>query len=250
MPDAALAALALPGLWWLAATLVVAGIVRGFSGFGSALVFVPVAGIFLPPVHVIAIIALVEIGNFAALVPRAWGQADRRQVGLLAVSALPAVPLGLWGAEAFDITAVRWVVTALAGGTLLALVSGWKYTGRVRLPLLVGVGVAAGFFGGMTGMTGPFVVLFYLAGRGAVQSVRANTILFLAALDLAIVINLLLRGFADPPILWLAALLAVPYLLAMIAGQALFHPAHERLYRRAALAIIALSVAAGLPIWT
>ena len=48
MPDAALAALELPGVWWLAATLVAAGIVRGFSGFGSALIFVPVAGIFLP----------------------------------------------------------------------------------------------------------------------------------------------------------------------------------------------------------
>ncbi len=249
MPDAIPAALALPGFWWLAGVLLVAGIVRGFSGFGSALIFVPVAGIFLPPTHVIAIIALVEVASIAALVPRAWGQADRAQVGLLVLAALPAVPLGLAVTEALDAAAVRWIVAAFATCTLIALASGWYFTHKVRLPALLLIGAAAGLLGGMTGMTGPIVVLFYLAGRSAAQSVRANTILFLAALDLVIVISLGLRGFAEIPVLWLAGLLAVPYFLAMMIGQALFHPEHERLYRRAALAIIALAVVTGLPVW-
>lgn len=249
MPDALPAALALPGFWWLAAVLVVAGIVRGFAGFGSALIFVPVAGIFLPPTHVIAVIALVEIASIAALVPRAWGQADRAQVGLLALGALPAVPLGLSVMEALDAVAVRWIVAAFAGGTLIALASGWHFTRKVGRPALLLIGAAAGFLGGMTGMTGPIVVLFYLAGRSAAQSVRANTILFLGALDLVIVFSLALRGFAEISVLWLAALLAVPYFIAMMIGQALFHPQYERLYRRAALAIIALAVLTGLPVW-
>lgn len=250
MPDAALAALAQPGIWWLAATLMVAGVVRGFSGFGSALVFVPVAGIVLPPTHVITIIALVEIASIAALVPRAWGQADRGQVGLLVLSALPTIPLGLTVMEALDAVVVRWIVAMFAGVTVIALVSGWHFTRKVRVPMMLAIGATAGLLGGMTGMTGPIVVLFYLAGRSAAQSVRANTILFLAALDLVIVASLALRGFTDISILWLTGLLAVPYFLCMMLGQALFHPAHETLYRRAALAIIALAVVTGLPIWT
>ncbi|WP_113913452.1 sulfite exporter TauE/SafE family protein [Roseovarius dicentrarchi] len=250
MPDAVLAALALPGGWWLAATLAVAGVVRGFTGFGSALVFVPVAGMFLPPVHVIAIIALVEIASIAALVPRAWAHADRNQVALLVLAALPTVPLGLMVMDALDATAVRWIVAIFAGGTLIALMSGWHFNRRITLPLVLAIGAAAGFLGGMTGLTGPVVVLFYLAGGRAAQTVRANTILFLGALDLVIAANLLLRGFADISILWLGAILAVPYFLSMLAGQALFHPAYERLYRRAALMVIALAVVTGLPVWS
>lgn len=249
MPDAIAGALALPGAWWLAATLVVAGIVRGFTGFGSALVFVPVAGIFLPPVHVIAIIALVEVASIAALVPRAWGQANRAQVGLLALAALPAVPLGLMVMTALDPVAVRWIVAGFAGTTLVALVSGWFFDRKVGVPLTLAIGAAAGLLGGMTGLTGPIVVLFYLAGRSAAQSVRANTIIFLAALDVVVVASLLLRGLSDMSIFWLAGLLAVPYFAAMMIGQALFDPAHERLYRRAALTVIALAVMSGLPIW-
>ncbi|PVA09793.1 hypothetical protein DC366_11775 [Pelagivirga sediminicola] len=250
MPDAALAALALPGFWWLALTIAVAGVVRGFSGFGSALIFVPVAGIFLPPVHVIAIIALVEVASIAALVPRAWGQADRRQVGLLVLAALPTIPLGLIVMDALDATLVRWVVAGFAGGTLAALVLGWRFSASVGVGITLAIGAAAGFMGGMTGLTGPVVVLFYLAARQSARTVRANTILFLGALDLAIVVNLGLRGFDDFSILWLGAILAVPYFIAMMVGQALFHPEHERLYRRAALGVIALSVLVGLPVWT
>ncbi len=249
MPDAALAALALPGFWWLAGTLAVAGVVRGFTGFGSALIFVPVAGIFLPPVHVIAIIALVEVASIAALVPRAWNHADRSQVGLLVLAALPTVPLGLMVMEALDAIAVRWIVAIFAGGTLIALISGWHFRRRITFPMVLAIGAAAGFLGGMTGLTGPVVVLFYLAGGRAAQTVRANTILFLGALDLVIAANLLLRGFTDISILFLGAVMAVPYFLSMIAGQAMFHPAYERLYRRAAMAVIALAVLTGLPIW-
>lgn len=249
MPEAALAALAHPGFWWLAVTVAVAGVVRGFTGFGSALIFVPVAGIFLPPVHVIAVITLIEVASIAALVPRAWGHAERGQVGLLILAALPTVPLGLMIMEALDAVAVRWIVAAFAGLTLIALISGWNFKRTVRLPLVLAIGAAAGLLGGMTGLTGPVVVLFYLAGGRAAQSVRANTILFLGALDFVIAGNLLLRGFADFSVLWLAGLLAVPYFVTMMMGQALFHPAYERLYRRAALMIITLAVVTGLPIW-
>ncbi|MFX0544677.1 sulfite exporter TauE/SafE family protein [Roseovarius sp. S1116L3] len=243
------AALAHPGFWWLAVTLAVAGIVRGFTGFGSALIFVPVAGIFLPPVHIIAIIALVEVASIGALVPRAWAHADRGQVGLLVLAALPTVPLGLMVMEALDAIIVRWIVAAMAGGTLIALMSGWHFQRRITMPLVIAIGAAAGFLGGMTGLTGPVVVLFYLAGGRMAQSVRANTILFLGAMDLVIVANLLLRGFTDISVLWLAGVLSVPYFAGMVAGQALFDPIHERIYRRAALTVIALAVLTGLPIW-
>ena len=74
MPDILAQALATPGLFWLMVAISVAGIVRGFTGFGTALIFVPVAGIFLEPERVIGVITVTGIFSAAALVPRAWGQ--------------------------------------------------------------------------------------------------------------------------------------------------------------------------------
>lgn len=63
MPEALAGVLATPGLVWLILTISVAGIVRGFTGFGTALVFVPVAGMFLPPQVVVAVITPVSASH-------------------------------------------------------------------------------------------------------------------------------------------------------------------------------------------
>lgn len=250
MPEAFGAALATPGLPWLLLAIGVAGVVRGFTGFGTALIFVPVAGIFLAPQVVVGVMMLTGLVSSAALLPRAWGQADRREVGLLALAAVLTVPLGLWLMTQLDPVLIRWCVAVIAGITLAALISGWRFSGRVNHPQLAGIGAAAGGIGGLTGLTGPAVILFYLAGQSVAQRVRANTILFLAALDVVIVANLLFRGAVTAGLVTLALVLAVPYLITSLIGQALFDPRHERLYRWAAYAVIGLAVLSGLPLWT
>lgn len=249
MTDLVAQALATPGLVWLVATFAVAGLVRGFSGFGTALIFVPVAGIFLPPERVIAVMMLTDLAGAGALVPRAWPQGDRAEVGLLVLAAAVTVPAGLWLLTQIDAGAIRWIVAAIASGTLVALLTGWRFHGHPGRAGLLGIGAMAGIAGGLTGLTGPAVILFYLAGQNAAQKVRANTILFLAALDVVIVANLALSGGLDGPLFVLALLLAGPYVLTSRIGQALFDPSHERLYRGLAYVVIALAVLRGLPVW-
>lgn len=250
MPDPILAVWATPGLIWLLLAIGVAGIVRGFTGFGTALVFVPVAGIFLAPQTVVGVMTLTGIVSTFVLLPRAWRQADRREVGLLALAALLTVPFGLWLMQALEPVTIRWVVAAVAAITLGALVAGWRFSGLVSRPVLLIIGAMAGILGGLTGLTGPVVILFYLAGQSAAQSVRANTILFLAVLDVVIAVNLLTRGVLESSTVILALTLAVPYFITSLIGQALFDPRHERLYRWAAYAVIGLAVLSGLPLWT
>ncbi|MDA3859158.1 MAG: sulfite exporter TauE/SafE family protein [Roseovarius sp.] len=250
MPDLVLAVWATPGLVWLLLAIGVAGIVRGFTGFGTALVFVPVAGIFLAPQTVVGVMTLTGIVSTTALLPRAWRQADRREVGMLALAALLTVPFGLWLMQALEPVTIRWVVAAVAAITLGALVAGWRFSGIVSRPVLLIIGAMAGIIGGLTGLTGPVVILFYLAGQSAAQSVRANTILFLAVLDVVIAVNLLTRGVLEGSTVILALTLAVPYFITSLIGQALFDPRHQRLYRWAAYSVIALAVLSGLPLWT
>lgn len=238
--------LATPGLFWLVATIGAAGIVRGFTGFGTALIFVPVAGIFLPSPDVVALITMTGVASTAALLPRALRTGDVAEVGIMSVAALVTVPFGIWALTLLDQTTIRWIVTAIAAIMLVALVVGWRFFGKVGKPGLLGVGAAAGVFGGLTG---PAVILFYLSGVARVEIVRANTIIFLAVLDVVIVANLMLRGMTDAGLFLLALILAVPYFATTMIGQALFDPGYEKTYRRAAYAVIGLAVVTGLPVW-
>jgi hypothetical protein len=242
-------ALATPGLAVLIGTMALAGLVRGFAGFGTSLIFVPVAGIYLPPAQMVALIMLTGLASSGALVPRAWREGDPREVGWLTGAACVTVPFGLWALARMEADLLRWIASLACAGTLAALVMGWRYRGTVGRPGLMAIGAGAGFIGGLTALTGPLVILFYLAGSRAASVVRANTILFLAALDVVIVGLLSAQGRITSVTLWLAALLAAPYLVATLTGQRLFTPAREGLYRRLAYGVIGAAVLYGLPVW-
>lgn len=239
----------MPGLIWLVLTIGIAGIVRGFTGFGTALIFVPVAGKFLSTETVITVMVLTGIASTAVLIPRAWKQSARGEVGLLALAAMVTVPFGLKLLDFLDENTIRWIVAAIAGTTLAVLVAGWRFFGRVNLAGLMAIGAAAGVIGGMTGLTGPVVIMFYLAGQAAAQTVRANTILFLAALDIVIAGNLFFRESLGLSEVLLAATLAVPYFITTMIGQFLFDPKFDRIYRITAYVVIGLAVVSGLPLW-
>lgn len=249
MPEALGSALAVPGLVWLVLAILAGGLVRGFTGFGTALIVMPVAARAIPPAEAIVVLTFSGILTWVAIVPRAWGQADRAEVGVLAAGAILAAPLGVAALAVLDPIPVRWVVSVAATLTLLALVSGWRFRGRLAWPGLSGIGASAGALGGLTGLTGPPVVLFYLAGPGQAVQVRANTILFLALLDIGIVVNLLLQDLITARALALSVLLAVPYLATLLIGQRLFQPRNERFYRGIAYAIIAIAILSGLPLF-
>jgi uncharacterized protein len=249
MPDALAGLFETPGLIWLALTFSLAGLVRGFTGFGTALIFMPVGALFLPVPVAIAVLMLASMVTWPLIVPRALREADRPQVSVLALAALATAPLGVWLLSWADRDALRWAVSLAAALTLAALVTGWRYHGRIRWPGLAAIGGVAGVLGGTTGLTGPPVILFYLAGTLGAAAVRANTILFLAVLDIGIVANLWLRGLLSWEIVPLSLGLALPYGVGIAVGQGLFHPDRERAYRRLAYAVILAAILTGLPLF-
>ena len=249
MPDALGAALAAPGLVILLGAFAVAGLVRGFAGFGTALIVMPVATIAVPVAEAVALLALSGVASTAALLPRAWREGDRGEVAVLAAPAILAAPLGTYLLMVVPGDALRWAIAVAGGATLAALLTGWRYARRAPAPALAMVGASAGVLGGATGLTGPPVILFYLAGRKAAQGVRANVILFLAALDVGILAALFASGLVGAGVVWLAALVAPVYLAASLAGQAAFRPDRERAFRTVAHAAIGLAILTGLPVW-
>lgn len=248
MPDGLQQALALPGLTWLILTIGAAGLVRGFTGFGTAMIFVPVATQFLPIADVVFLMAATGIASTFALAPQAWRDCDKVEISTLGFAATITVPLGLWIMVQVDSVALRWVVCGITGLTLLAVVTGWRWEGKLGLPGRLAIGGSAGVVGGMTGLTGPVVIVFYLASSTDVRKIRANTIIFLALLDVVIVFNILISGAADLSILWIVLLLCVPYLITTLIGKALFDPKLERIYRLAAYSVILIAVISGLPL--
>ena len=237
------------GLIWLVVTVLLAGMVRGFTGFGSALIYLPIAGIFLPPAWVIA--SLTTIGLFGPwpMFPRAWRQARKGELVRLAVAGAVGIPLGVYLLTKLEPTAFRWLVSGISVATLLALASGWRFRGEITAPLAGITGFISGVMGGFVGLSGPPVILLYLSGRKAVEEIRAVILLYLFTTDVVVMTTFWVRDLITLQVFFIGVALVPSYLIGGLIGQRLFDPKRERLFRGVAYAIILIAAVTGLPLF-
>jgi len=141
----------------------VSGTARGFSGFGSALIFMPLASSLAAPPLVAAVLLIIDIVAAAPLVPNAWRQADRKAVAIMALGALVGTPLGTYALTRLDPLTTRWIISAFVLALLILLVSGWRYRGKDHVPVAVGIGGLSGFCSGLAQTGGPPIVAYWLA---------------------------------------------------------------------------------------
>ncbi|SNR27074.1 sulfite exporter TauE/SafE family protein [Puniceibacterium sediminis] len=249
MPDLLAQTLAMPGLWALIGTVFIAGVVYGFAGFGAALIFMPLASSVMSMEVAVAAFAVSALSSFVTVVPRAWGQVNRRGVAVMVVCATLSASLGLWILRVTDLTVLRWGVIGVTSATLLALVAGWRYATTPTLATRSAIGFATGFVGGATGLLGPVMVLFQLAGRDSVTTSRATSLVFLTVTSLLLLPLMAIQGLLTPPAVVLGLILLLPYGTGARLGARLFHPGLEKFYRTVAYGIIFLAILLGLPLW-
>src|SRR5438874_13018766 len=72
-----------------------AGMVRGFSGFGAAMVMTPAFSALYGPAIGISLCLLLEIAVALPLLPRAVKYVDWHRIGLLLVAAVVGAPVGI-----------------------------------------------------------------------------------------------------------------------------------------------------------
>jgi hypothetical protein len=250
MPEGLTLALALPGLWALVATSLLAGLVYGFAGFGSALIFMPLAVIFLPPAMAIGAFSMSALASFATVVPGAWKVCERRAVLGMIAAAVVATPVGVWLLRVAEAGTIKLAVSVIVLGTLAVLIAGWRFRLRPGWGMRLAIGALSGILGGSTGLNGPPVILFNLGADQPVAVTRGNLAVFLTVSSLSFLPQLWAQGMLPPLALWLGAILFLPYAIGTSLGGLIFRPDRVGIYRPIAYVIIGGAGLAGLPIWS
>jgi uncharacterized membrane protein YfcA len=243
------ALLADPRLYAALGIAMLSGLVRGFSGFGSALIYIPLASAVYGPKLAAASFVLIDFFCCLPLVVRAWPACNRREVIPLTVACAITIPLGALLLLYLDPIWLRWGIAVLILGLLAVLVSGWRYRGQASLPLTIGVGLFSGVTGGATTLTGPIPIVYWLGSASGAAVVRANLIMFFLFTDGLVALTYAVQGLMTAQAVVLAILTGVPFLLALGVGARLFRGASDLTYRRIAYAIVALAALVSLPLF-
>ena len=222
----------------LAAT--VAGALRGFSGFGAALVLAPVVSLIVGTHIAVPAILLAMFVTTVQLFAPAWPHVRWSDQFALSVPGCIGVPAGVLLLLYLDPELMRRAISATTVLIALFLLSGWRFK---RPPARAGsaaMGALGGVLSGAASIGGPPVIVYLLAGPGSPTQTRASLIYYFAFTQAASLAMFWIGGLMNWEVLATAALIAPSLVAGTWAGAKLFHLASERVFRLAALTILLL----------
>ncbi|HZD25160.1 MAG TPA: sulfite exporter TauE/SafE family protein [Alphaproteobacteria bacterium] len=215
-----------------------AGLMRGFAGFGSAMMLSPIYSILYGPPQMIVMILVMELFISLPLIPGALKHVEGRFVGALSVAAGLAMPFGSLILTTVDRITLTRAIAIIVLAFVALLWSGWRYKGRKRLPVTLALGAVSGAMCASTSMAGPPVLAYMLSGPDSAATNRANIIIYFAVIELFLGGVLAWRGLIHLDGAVLGALMMPIYTVAGHVGARQFRQSSEAIYRRLALGIL------------
>ena len=222
-----------------AAMAFAAGLIRGFSGFGGTMTLAPSLSLVMLPPEAIAVALMLDIAGALQLFPRAAREANWREFTPLTLSTCAVAPFGSYLLVSLDPDLTRRMI----GGTVVVFVfimlAGYRFKGRPSLTASLSVGGFGGLLLGSTGVGGPPVILYLLSIPTPAETARANIILHIGIISVAMLMLLWLHQALGMVSIWRSLVLFPVLLAANWTGARLFGLASEALFRRLALIFLA-----------
>lgn len=215
-----------------------AGLMRGFTGFGSGMVMAPVFAILFGPVDTVVMVIVLEVVVTAQMIPDVRDDIDWRFVFTMGAIAALFMPLGNWLLVTVDADLIRRTMAAIVLGFVIVLMTGWRYHGERRAPVTAGVGALSGVMSAATALGNPPVILYMMAGRGSATETRANMTAYFAVTFAVLLALMSVRGLMTWQAVGRAGILLPLFMATAWVGGRLFRKSGEAMYRRVALAFL------------
>jgi uncharacterized membrane protein YfcA len=237
-------------LFWIAAlTAVIAAAVRGFSGFGAGLIFMPIAAACFGPKVAAGVLYIIDTILILPFVAKAVTRVDWRDIAPLGIGAVTTVPLGVAVLVYVDPIPIRWGLSLAILASVGVLALGWRYRGPTRVSLSLVVGAIAGFMSGSAQIPGPPVLIYWLGRQVVSATMRANAIVFFMFTTVVSGVALFFGGIFTHEVMVLSVALFPAYAIGIFVGSRFFGKANEATYRSIAYVTILVSAVISMPVF-
>lgn len=216
--------------------------IRGLTGFGMAIILVPLLGLVITPQTAVVLAILLQLLIGPVGLRPILADADRASALPIAGVAMVTTPLGLLALQVTSPDVARLIIAGVAIGAFLLVLLPPRADGHRPSITEVGLtGVASGVLTGFAAMPGPPVVPFYLRQRIAPRIARASMMLVFFGTAIAGSLSAFALGAATTQTLVLAAALFVPMVLGNWLGGLAFGRVAPALWRSFVAIVLGLA---------
>ena len=190
--------------------------VRGLTGFGMAILLVPILALALSPVHAVLLTNFLSVFIGLSEIRRLLRNAEKSAWIIIALVAV-TTPLGLYALSLTTPAIARVVIAFIALSAFVAILLPRRGAMDHHPATTGGVGILSGLMTGYAGMPGPPVVPYYVGRDIARETAKASMLLIFTCASSAGLVS----GAALGVLEWNLALLAALLFPAVLVGNRL-----------------------------
>jgi uncharacterized membrane protein YfcA len=225
-------------LVFLGGSILIAGIIRGYSGFGFSMVAVICLSLVFSPKEAVPLILLMEIVASASLLPRVWRQVDWHSLLWLSVGVVFGTPAGVYLLANIPARPMRAAIAITVMALVVLLWRGFALKTMPSRGQTVATGVASGLLNGAATIGGPPVILFYFSTPAGVAVSRASLIAFFLGTDILAFVICLTQGLVNTKTGVMLGACLIPLLIGIRLGSHFFNKSNEESFRRKVLILL------------
>ncbi|MAC60446.1 MAG: hypothetical protein CMN37_00935 [SAR116 cluster bacterium] len=228
------------GILGCVVAIALGGFLRGFLGFGAALLMVPILSSILTPAVGLVIMYLVEVPTVLYLMPPALKKGKVKIVLPMILALLVTIPIGFYFVVALDPETIRIVISVMVILMVALLASGWKPRGEISLLTMIIGGCFSGLVNGAAGVGGPPFVTVLMARNDDAEITRSNIIITMGCMSLLTTLTQFFYGMMTVNLLIISIFAFPIYIGFTWLGAKYFNSSGNSYFRKAALVMLIL----------
>jgi len=220
--------------------IIIGGILRGFLGFGPALLTIPMLAYIYSPTEALVIHIIMEIPSTVFLLPTALKYSDKRAILPIFLAMVSFIPVGMYLVVILDPEIIRRTISIIVLVLVAMLSSGWDLKSFIGLKSMILSGMIGGFIQGIAGIGGAPIVTILLARNDSEDVSRGNILFLMGAIVVFSIISQSLYGLMSLELITLGFFASPVYITATYLGSKFYFSKGKNFFKKVALVFLSI----------
>lgn len=221
--------------------ILIAAVAQGLTGFGFALIAVPLLSLILPLNQIVPIVVGLSLVSNLVMAWRLYKHVELKKIWLLIVFGFIGIPLGSYLLLALDAVILKMGVALFIISFAFLLLRKITFPIQNEYLAFPMVGLLSGILNGSISTSGPPLVLF-LTNQGKDQQVfKANLSFYGTALNLATLVVFYFNGTLDSAVTSILLQMLVIMIVGTGVGMAVARWIDQQMFRKLVIYLLIAS---------
>lgn len=221
-------------------SILLASLIQGITGFGFALIAVPLLSLFIPELrNITPIIVIYSLLTNVIIVYKSRHYIDLKKIIPLIIFGIIATPIGTYILLYVNVSTLKIIIGLIITITAFAMLKNFKIKIKNQGISYGIVGLLSGFLNGSTGLSGPPVVLFLTNQNTDKDVFRANLTFYGIATNIFAIILFIAEGIINTSVINFTILYLPALIIGVFGGIILSAKINETLFKKLTIYLIA-----------